>query len=210
MDESDGGMLSKRQRQKARRQERMVRERDLRRRDSRVRVLRWTLLIVFGGGALAVLVFNAVRDVLPVDPPEGITDIAVNSRGHVEGDVSYDTVPPAGGDHAPAWQNCGYYPEPIEEENAVHSLEHGAVWITYRPGLDETAVQALAERAGGYVLVSPRDDLPSPVVASAWGKQLQLDDVEDPTLDDFIRAFQQGPQTPEPGAVCTRGVGEPT
>ncbi|WP_370325966.1 DUF3105 domain-containing protein [Euzebya sp.] len=210
MDEPDGVMLSKRQRQKARRQDRIARERDVRRRENRVRLLRWALLIVFGGGALAVLLFSAVRDVLPVDPPQGITDITVDSRGHVEGDVVYDTVPPAGGDHSPVWQNCGFYPEPIGEENAVHSLEHGAVWITYRSDLDEAAVQALAERAGGYVLVSPRDDLPSPIVASAWGKQLQLDDADDPVLEDFIRAFQQGPQTPEPGAVCTRGVGEPT
>jgi hypothetical protein len=53
------------------------------------------------------------------------------------------------------------------------------------------------------------EDLPSPVVASAWGKQLRLDGAGDPRLERFVSAFQQGPQTPEPGAACTGGVGEP-
>ena len=44
------------------------------------------------------------------------------------------------------------------------------------------------------------------MVASAWGKQISLDGADDPDLESFIRAYQQGPQTPEPGAVCTGGT----
>ena len=46
-------------------------------------------------------------------------------------------------------------------------------------------------------------------MATAWGKQLKLESPEDPDLERFVRAYRQGPQTPEPGAVCTGGVGEP-
>ncbi|MPZ29305.1 MAG: DUF3105 domain-containing protein, partial [Micromonosporaceae bacterium] len=49
----------------------------------------------------------------------------------------------------------------------------------------------------------------APVVASAWGKQLPLDSADDPRLKEFVRTFAQGPQTPEPGAPCTGGAGEP-
>ena len=131
---------------------------------------------------------------------------------HTEGDVDYAQTPPAGGEHNPVWQNCGFYDEPVADENAVHSLEHGAVWITYSPDLSQDQVDQLRDRAHSqtYVLVSLYPDLPSPVVASAWGKQLRLESADDPDLERFVRAYRQGPQTPEPGAVCTGGIGQPS
>jgi hypothetical protein len=59
------------------------------------------------------------------------------------------------------------------------------------------------------VLASPYEDLPSPVIASVWGNQLRLEDADDPDLKRFIAAYQLGAQTPEPGAACTGGVGDP-
>jgi hypothetical protein len=60
----------------------------------------------------------------------------------------------------------------VRNETAVHSMEHGAVWITCRPGLPTEQVDKLRELATSktYVLASPYPDLPAPVVASAWGK----------------------------------------
>lgn len=155
-------------------------------------------------------------DLTPVDPeesaqpPDGVEQIDVTTRSHVEGDVEYESVPGVGGDHADVWVNCGFYPEPQSEEQAVHSLEHGAVWIAYRPGLPEeqmSELQALA--AQPFTLVTPVEGLPADVVASAWGARLELDGVDDPRLLEFLEFFRQGPQTPEPGAPCTSGVGTP-
>ncbi len=127
---------------------------------------------------------------------------------HVEGPVEYAQSPPVGGEHHNAWQNCGYYSAPVANENAVHSLEHGAVWITYQEGLPVEQILTLREKAENqsYVLVSPYPDLPSPIVASAWGKQLQLESADDEALDAFLRTYRQGPQTLEPGAACTGGT----
>ena len=124
--------------------------------------------------------------------------------------MDYEQSPPAGGAHNPVWQNCGYYDRPVRDENAVHSLEHGAVWITYSPDLPRDQVADLQSMAEGrsYILVSPYPDLGSPVVASAWGKQVALDGADDPDLESFIGAYRLGPQTPEPGAVCTGGTGD--
>jgi hypothetical protein len=86
-------------------------------------------------------------------------------------------------------------------------MEHGAVWITYQPNLPADQVDILRKAAQqSYVLVSPYPGLPSPVVASAWSNQLKLDSASDPKLDQFVRYFRQGPQTPEPGAPCTGGT----
>ena len=62
-----------------------------------------------------------------------VSTIAITSRNHVDQDIDYPQSPPIGGDHNPVWQNCGVYRDPVLDEMAVHSLEHGAVWITYRP-----------------------------------------------------------------------------
>src|SRR5690606_20494200 len=111
----------------------------------------------------------------------------------------------------PEWLNCGVYAEPVPAEHAVHSLEHGAVWITYQPDLGAAEVEALRSlyEPGSYVVVSPYPDLPQPIVLSAWGRQLAVDSAEDERVGEFLSVYEQGPQNPEPGAPCSGGVGEP-
>lgn len=142
---------------------------------------------------------------------EGVQSFPNLERGHTTQPVSYDQNPPAGGPHNPAWQNCGVYTQPVASENAVHSLEHGAIWITYEPDLPATEVQKLQTlaRESGFRLISPYSELPSPIVLSAWGYQLQLEQADDPRLVSFIEKYEQNPQSPEPGAPCTGGVGQP-
>jgi Protein of unknown function (DUF3105) len=142
--------------------------------------------------------------------PEGVQSFEIPSRFHTEGPVSYQPIPPVGGDHAPVWQNCGFYDAPIRNENAVHSLEHGVVWITYRPDLlSPDQIEALRGLASNHshVLVSPYTGLPAPVVASAWGRQLMLEGAYDPRLEQFVSAFERGMQSPEPNGPCTGGIG---
>lgn len=141
----------------------------------------------------------------------GVQTFTGLSRTHVPGTVDYPQVPPVGGDHAPVWQNCGFYSRPVVTEQGVHSMEHGAVWITYAPDLSsgEVAVLKALAKSRKYVLVSPFPALPSPVVASAWGVQLPLPSATDPRLAAFVEKFAQGPQTPEPGAPCSGAVGTP-
>lgn len=141
----------------------------------------------------------------------GVQTFAGLSRDHVAGPVRYPQTPPVGGPHAALWQNCGAYPTPVANENAVHSLEHGVVWITYRPDLraaDVTALRDLASR-NTRVLVSPFPGLPAAVVATAWGVQLRLTGVQDPRLSRFVTAYDAGRTAPEPGGECTGGVGTP-
>lgn len=130
---------------------------------------------------------------------------------HVPGPVSYPQTPPVGGPHNPIWLNCGIYDQPVANEHAVHSMEHGAVWVTYRPDLAQDDVTKLRDLVNGqqYVLLSPYPNLPNPVVASAWGLQLKLDKADDPRLAQFIREYANGPQNPEPGAPCSGAMGTP-
>ena len=130
---------------------------------------------------------------------------------HTEGVVVYSQSPPVGGEHNPVWQNSGFYEEPVRNETAVHTLEHGAVWITYSPDLPQEGKNRIRKIVSGQdcVLASPYPNLDAPVVASAWGKQLALEGADDPDLEQFVRAYKRGPQTPEPGAACTGGLADP-
>lgn len=141
----------------------------------------------------------------------GVVTYANLARNHVQGQVAYPQNPPVGGNHNPVWLNCGIYITPVPNENAVHSLEHGAVWITYRPDLADKSVTQLQNvvRGHSYVILSPYPGLPAPVVASAWGVQLKMQRASDSRLGQFITKYEQGPQTPEPGAPCSGGTGTP-
>lgn len=133
-----------------------------------------------------------------------------NAAGHVEGVVDYAQTPPAGGEHNPAWLNCGVYTEPVPNENAVHSLEHGAVWVTYDPSLSGDELSALKSKLPStYVILSPFEGLPSPIVLSAWNSQLQVEAADDERIAAFLEEYWQSQNVPEPGALCTGAIDGP-
>jgi hypothetical protein len=165
-----------------------------------------TIVVVVGQNRRNAALEEATRSDI-----EGVQTFEDLTANHVETDVDYAQTPPVGGDHNAVWQNCGVYSQPVQDENAVHSMEHGAVWITYDPSLAADQVELLTAQAASnnYVLVTPHEGLPTPVVASAWGLQLQLEDASDARLQTFVRKYVRGEQTPEPGASCTGGTGTP-
>jgi hypothetical protein len=144
---------------------------------------------------------------------EGVVTQNFPAGQHQDGTIDYDQDPPMGGIHHPSWQNCGIYDSQIEVEKAVHSLEHGAVWITYQPDLATDQVEALRTLVKGrrYTLLSPYMYVPlnAPIIAVAWGARLEVQDASDPRLAQFLQKYVNGPQTPEPGAACSGGVGRP-
>ena len=131
-------------------------------------------------------------------------------RTHVTKTVKYPTEPPVGGNHNPVWLNCNgnVYTEPVDNMNAVHSLEHGAVWVTYTSKAAKADVDALAAKVKKtpYTFMSPDDKQADPIMLTAWGKQRTVTGAKDPNVDKFFEEFVQGKQTPEPGASCTGGT----
>jgi CheY-like chemotaxis protein len=133
------------------------------------------------GEAGAAVVVGLVAVVFLSQPelrgvPDGTETVAVGDRQHVVGEIHDDGEVPAGGAHSEIWQNCGFYDQEIDSENAVHSLEHGAVWISYDPslsGADIAALRSFVSRSE-KVLVSPVPGQDSPIIVTAWATQLQL------------------------------------
>ena len=183
-------------------------------------------LFVWAGVIVVVLVLIGVAiNRLPHDEPvadthggapQGTVHVDEPHHDHVKGAVQYDRTPPIGGDHSDAWLNCGIYDQAVPNEQAVHSMEHGAVWITYLPSLradDVATLRALVsskyQGRQRYVVLSPFAAQSAPVMAQAWGEQLAVDSASDPRIAAFIENFRQGKQTLEPGAPCSGGSGSP-
>lgn len=146
---------------------------------------------------------SAIDGVVMIDYPAGV---------HVDSTqrVAYDQSPPFGGPHDSVWATCTgtVYADPIRTENAVHSLEHGAIWITYNPDkIDEAQREQLETRASsrdGYMLMSPYPGQDSPISLQAWGRQLAVDTADDERIDQFIKALRLNRYTyPEVGASCS-------
>lgn len=167
---------------------------------------------------IAVAIFANYKE--PVDPDtisieglehfDGLTAVHIDPTP-VDYEETYKMSPPAGGDHWGAWLNCGVYDQPQQNENAVHSLEHGAVWVTYDPELvTGAALDKLRDSVPDtYSIVSPYPGLGSPVVISAWANQVKLDSVDDPRLADFVTKFWKAGEAPEIGASCAGALEGP-
>ncbi|QTX06273.1 DUF3105 domain-containing protein [Agromyces archimandritae] len=175
------------------------------------------LIGIWGGvtavvAVAALLVASFVLAPKPASYSEGGTGAEIegvetfdNVSDHVETEVDYPQTPPAGGPHNPVWLNCGVYEEVVPSEAAVHSLEHGAVWVTYDADAlsDEELSTLRAKLPGTYVILSPFEGLDTPIALSAWNAQLKVDSADDPRIAEFFEEYWKSQNVPEVGAACT-------
>lgn len=167
----------------------------------------WAAVALVLALIVGLVAWAIIRDSPALVDLGGVEEYENSARDHTTAPVEYDLIPPVGGEHHPTWFNCGVYQEELPMEHVVHSLEHGAVWLTYQPDLPADQIAVLEDLGGQeYMMVSPLAAQDSPVVATSWDTQLRLDDAEQRTLQAFIREFKQGPKTPEPGALCSNGT----
>ncbi len=189
-------------------------------RERRNRVITITLSTVIvagliGWGAYAINNANEKEEQQAAEAKKPVSgektwDAKKLGRNHVQNTVKYPMTPPVGGDHNQAWMTCDgtVYTKAIANENAVHSLEHGAVWITYNDKATDADIKTLSDKVSKtpYTLMSPAEDQSGTIMLSAWGRQLSVNKASDPRVEQFLTKYVQGAQTPEPGAACTGGL----
>ncbi|PPK64795.1 DUF3105 domain-containing protein [Actinokineospora auranticolor] len=178
-----------------------------------------TAIALLAGGVFtyAFVKINAAKEFTASDdnkdPSEninGVLRIKYTSGQHVEATqrVAYDQSPPFGGPHDGVWADCSgvVYPSAVRNENMVHALEHGSVWIAYNPDkVQGEQLDKLKTRVDGkpYMVMSPYPGLDKPISLQSWGHQLKVDSADDERVDQFIKSLRTNSYlTPEPGGRC--------
>jgi hypothetical protein len=171
------------------------------------------LIVVVAVGVIGYAVAQNTKKNNATDPNRiaGIEHVQFPGGQHQTGVIKYAQSPPIGGPHNPTWADCTgtVYPAAIANENAVHSMEHGAVWITYKPGLPSDQVDKLQKLVAGnqFMLMSPYEGLKSNVSLQSWGYQLFVDSATDSRVKQFVDTMRLNPKTtPELGASCTNAA----
>lgn len=201
----------RRERLEARRRERAEAIARARRAQSRERFVRFLLLGALLAGAVW---FFFLRGRLP-DEIGGHTLIKRSTAGanqHTDQPVEYDIVPPVSGEHATNPAQCGIHATVIPNENFVHTLEHGAVALVYRPDIPEEDIRALEEIAGDFdshTVAAPNPEMDDPITIAAWAHLMRLDEVDEDAIREFIEVFRQGGASPEAGQECPNSVEQP-
>lgn len=109
--------------------------------------------------------------------------------------------PPAGGPHFPTPQQAGAFPEPIQDGNVIHSLEHGMIWISYNKdkasAADIAKLTSIQKAHSRDVVLSPRPENSMAIAVVSWGRLLRLDAIDEKAINDFIDTNRD--RSPEPG-----------
>jgi hypothetical protein len=180
-------------------------------------VLLAVFFVACGGGDESDLDAGSTAPTTASDGAEGaslLVSVPVSDLGaeHVDPPVSYEQSPSIGGDHYPFWQNCGFYGVELLEGAATHTMEHGAVWITYNPAkVTDAELSTLADMAqdNDKLLISPYPH-DEKLILSAWGVQLRSSLApSDREVSNFIDEWVDNPELQEAGVRCDAAAGIP-
>ena len=162
-------------------------------------------------GVVALFIVGAIALVLfaPEDSNQSTLlgeEIEDQGREHIDSGSQhppYSSNPPTSGPHWGNPQPCSVYDEPVPDEAVIHSLEHGAIWITYRDQKDSNLASSLkdtVERDSQKVILSPRPTNESEIALVSWGRLLKLEAFDDGQISSFIKSNKNN--APEPFASC--------
>jgi hypothetical protein len=199
---SDGIQAQERRRERldARRQARAEALAARARAERRRRLLQAAIVALLGAAVgwfvIVQLAPEPTPDSIGGHPVTDFDETGVNE--HVSGPVDYESTPPTHGPHASAPAACGVHPEPIPDENMVHSLEHGAVGLLYEPSVAIEDIRTLEDIAGSYsgrVFSAPHPDMPTPIAVTSWGEMMRLDSLDAGAVREYVETFRgRGPE----------------
>ena len=174
------------------------------------KILIWlAVVLVIGGG-----IYWFVKDSQEKISERKIYAVEISDQGRNHIDVgvahpTYNSNPPTSGWHYEEWESKGVYKEQQPDEGLVHNLEHGYIWISYRPNASSEIVKQLENfyGFGKKIIVEPRKENDALIAIAAWNwldkfDQVSgdsLNDAELKRIEDFIDAYiNQGPESNAP------------
>lgn len=187
-------------------QEKFKRFAEVRRKRIMKRVLTWGIVFIVIAGSIFGFVQYAKwsNGSLPgVLYPE-------LGRDHVGSGVpheGYNSNPPSSGSHYATPAPWGVYhasadgSDPLPDEQLIHNLEHGGVWISYRPGIPQNIIDQLDsfyKQYGSKVIITSRKENDVDIALVVWTRveKFSVADYSEARVDNFIRRLRNktGPE----------------
>ncbi|MEA2433804.1 MAG: hypothetical protein QOG54_1261 [Actinomycetota bacterium] len=204
----------RRQKLEARREQKAAALREAEKRETRERLVRRVALFALAAVAIwFVFLRGGTPDVIAGHAIENFS--TAGSGDHTasnEVTVDYPMSPPVSGQHAPNPAPCGVQDTQIQNELMVHTLEHGAIGLLYKPDLEIDSIRSLENIVSGYddhVFSAPYADMSTPIAIVAWAHTMRLDSVDEAAIQEFIDTFKTSGDAPEPEQVCDNTQNSP-
>ncbi|MEK7614545.1 MAG: DUF3105 domain-containing protein [Patescibacteria group bacterium] len=164
------------------------------------RISFWTIAALIVGSLGYGIVYLATR---PEKPRPGVA-ISILGQEHIPVGTShpeYNSNPPTSGSHYAKEAEWGVYQNELPDEQLIHNLEHGGIWISYKPDIDaaiKSELESIGNKYKGAVVVAPRAKNDSMIALASWGRLEKLDNFDEVKITAFIGANKN--KSPEPFA----------
>ena len=112
---------------------------------------------------------------------------------------AYNSNPPTSGWHYSEPADWGVYENELPDEQILHNLEHGGIWISYK-GIDDAAKAELEKiaKTNSKVIIAPRSANDVSIALVSWGRLQKLEQFDETAVMNFIKANRN--KSPEPFA----------
>lgn len=158
-------------------------------------------VIVLGFGAVIV----TAKTTRPPEPPRPGVEQSDHGREHVDSKNYGGDQPPTSGAHANpvSW---GVYDTEVRDDQLIHNMEHGGIYISYQPSLPKDQVDKLTRLLSApfanpnfqptKIVLAPRATNKSPIELSSWRRSETLLAYDQQKIEDYV-ARNLG-KSPEP------------
>lgn len=161
---------------------------------SKMKKILWS---VFGIMIVAGLVYLSTR---PPAPRPG-EEFPILGQEHIEvgaTHIAYNSNPPTSGPHYVQPAEWGVYDKELPDEQVIHNLEHGGIWISYKDidGDTKSKLEALGKKYPRSVVVTPRSSNDKPITLASWGRLEKLEVFDESIIKTYIKRNMN--KSPEP------------
>lgn len=162
-----------------------------------IKIIKWLVVVAIG----ALIIFGLYK--IATKPGVPIPGESFSSQGqeHIDPGSShpaYNSNPPSSGWHYPRPAQSGIYDTEFSDEQLIHNLEHGHIWIAYKPDTSKDQIELLANIAKSYgskVIMAPRKENDTSIAVVAWQHVFKLTVVDEAQIKNFIDAYRgRGPE----------------
>lgn len=161
--------------------------------------------LLYAGLAIIVVgVFATMIVLKKPEPPRPGTAQTDHKGGHVQSKKYGGSEPPTSGEHANT-VTWGIHKEEVADVNVLHNLEHGGIYVSYRPDTPKEEIMEIehlfsvpSSREGfspAKAVVAPRKENEGNIVLSSWNRSETFTSFNEKAMYEYyVGNFNKSPE----------------